>query len=128
MPTNLIGITFLGRHFYGPVITNVIVSILLYKEILNNLFSVFDPLDSHICYDWIYNIRYKERWLNWFKFSPRNRLLSTYTAYTLWQKFESSLGLFFLVQLFLLYDLDMVLGDYTIFVISPECYYLDRYR
>ena len=48
MPTNLIGITFLGRHFYGPVITNVIVSILLYKEILNNLFSVFDPLDSHI--------------------------------------------------------------------------------
>ena len=48
MPTKLIGITFLARHFYGLVITNVIVSILLYQEILNNLFSVFDPLDSHI--------------------------------------------------------------------------------
>ena len=128
MPTNLIGITFLGRYFYGPVITNVIVSILLYKEILNNLFSVFDPLDSHICYDWIYNISYKERWLNWFKFSPRNRLLSTYTAYTLWQNFESSLEYFFLFSFFTIWFGHGIRWLYNFCDFTRVLLYLDRYR
>ena len=128
MPTNLIGITFLGRYFYGPVITNVIVSNLLYKEILNNLFSVFDPLDSHICYDWIYNISYKERWLNWFKFSPRNRLLSTYTAYTLWQNFESSLEYFFLFSFFTIWFGHGIRWLYNFCDFTRVLLYLDRYR